>query len=301
MKHETPNLTFVTFLAFLSQCVFGFSFLFSSIALQYTTPLVLLGFRFATAFLIMNLLRLTGKFPVNLKGRSKKPLFLLGLLQPVIYFLCENYGLLYSTSSFTGIMIAVIPIISILFGILFLREIPTNFQIFCTCIAIIGVILTNLGKEEGSVKPLGLFLLLCAVTVAALYSLLSRKISAEYTAMERTYVMFELGTIVFVPLALIQGCQNFEQYILTPVRKPSFWAAILYLSAFSSVIAYMLMNYALTYLSIAKSIIFACISTVISILAGVCILHEPFTILQAVGSVIIILGVAGVSITPSPK
>lgn len=298
MNQKKPNLTFVAFLAFLSQSIFGFSFLFSSIALRSTTPLVLLGFRFAAAFLIMNILRLTGKFPVNLKGKSRRPLFLLGLLQPVIYFLCENYGLLYSTSSFTGIMIAVIPIISIIFGVVFLHEIPTKLQTFCTCVAIVGVILTNLGKKEGSVQPLGLVLLLGAVVAAALYSLLSRKISNKYTAMERTYIMFETGTIVFVPLALIQGSRDWEQYILAPLAAPSFWGAILYLSAFSSVVAYMLMNYSLTYLSIAKSIIFACMSTVISIFAGILILHEPFTALQAVGAIIIILGVAGVSVSP---
>lgn len=297
MKQQTPNLTFVTFLAFLSQAVFGFSFMFSSIALRSTTPLVLLGFRFATAFFIMNILRVTGKFPVNLKGKDRKPLLLLGLLQPVIYFLCENYGLMYSTSSFTGIMIAVIPIISIVFGVVLLKEIPTKLQTVFTIIAIIGVILTNLGKEEGSVKPLGLLLLFGAVVVASLYTLLCRKISDSYTAMERTYVMFQVGTIVFVPLALIQGSRDFSKYILTPVMQPSFWITVLYLSAISSVVAYMLMNYALTYLSIAKSIIFACMSTAISIFAGVLILHEPFTLLQGIGSVIIILGVAGVSLS----
>lgn len=293
---KQPNLHFITFLAFLSQFIFGFSFLFSSIALEHTTPLILLGFRFAAAFLIMNLLRLTGKFPVNLKGKPIKPLLMLGLLQPVIYFLCENYGLLYSNSSFTGIMIAVIPIVGVILGACFLNEIPTKLQTLCTVIAIAGVILTNLGKKEGSVQIIGVFLLLVAVITAACFTMFSRKISAQYTAMERTYVMFALGTAVFVPLALIQGARDWERYILTPCSSPSFWISILYLSAFSSVAAYMLMNYALTYLSIAKSIIFACMATVISIFAGVLILHEPFTPLQAIGSVIIILGVAGVSL-----
>jgi drug/metabolite transporter (DMT)-like permease len=286
----------VTLLAFLSQCIFGFSFLFSSIALEYTTPLVLLGFRFAAAFLIMNVLRLTGKFPVDLKGKDFKPLLLLGLLQPVIYFLCENYGMVYSNSSFTGIMIAVIPIVGVIFGACFLKEYPTKLQTACTVLAIFGVILTNLGKKEGSVQTIGILLLMLAVITAACFTILSRRIASQYTAMERTYVMFALGTVVFVPLALIQGSRDWEKYILLPCRQPSFWAAILYLSAFSSVAAYMLMNYALTYLSIAKSVIFACMATVISIFAGVLILHEPFTALQAVGSVIIILGVAGVSL-----
>lgn len=297
MSQKTPNLKFVTLCALLSQCVFGFSFMFSSVALEFTTPLILLGFRFTVAFLILNLLRATGHFPVNLKGKPLKPLLLLGLLQPILYFLCENFGLLYTNSSFTGIMIAVIPIIGIILAAIFLKEIPNRTQIICTIIAIAGVILTNLGNASGAVKPLGVLLLTGAVLTAAIFTLLSRSVSQTYTAMERTYVMFAVGTAFFLPLALIQGAQDFTHYIVTPCMSPSFWVSVLYLAGFSSVGAYMLLNYALTYLTIAKSVVFACMSTLISIFAGVLILGEPFSLLQGIGSAIILLGVMGASLS----
>lgn len=299
MNTKTPNLKLVTFCALISQCIFGFSFMFSSVALEVTTPIILLGFRFSVAFLLLNLLRATGHFPVNLKGKPIYPLLLLGLFQPVSYFLCENYGLLYTNSSFTGIMIAVIPIVGIILAAFFLKEIPTRFQTLCTIAAIIGVILTNLGNADSSIRPIGVVLLAGAVLTAAIFTLLSRSVSQTYTAMERTYVMFALGTAVFLPMALIQGSKDFTTYIIKPCMTPSFWLSVFYLAAFSSVGAYMLLNYALTYLTIAKSVIFACMSTVISIFAGVLVLGETFTFLQGLGSVIILVGVIGASLSKS--
>jgi len=67
------------------------------------------------------------------------------------------------------------------------------------------------------------------------------------------------------------------------------------LSVISSVLAFMLLNYSFIAVSAGRIAIFANITTVISIIAGVFILKESFTIYQAVGSAIIIAGVYGVN------
>jgi drug/metabolite transporter (DMT)-like permease len=51
----------------------------------------------------------------------------------------------------------------------------------------------------------------------------------------------------------------------------------------------------MTYLDVAKASIFANITTMISILAGVLILKESFGIYQVIGSIIIIASVYGVN------
>ena len=70
--------------------IFGLSFLFSKTAMGTATPLVLLSSRFLLSFVILNLLLLTGRVKVELRGKPLGRLFLLGLFQPVAYFLCEN-------------------------------------------------------------------------------------------------------------------------------------------------------------------------------------------------------------------
>src|SRR5204862_345545 len=58
-------------LAFLGFAIFGFSFMFSKEALEITTPFILLAVRFTVAFIILNLLLLTGKFKLHLKGKPR--------------------------------------------------------------------------------------------------------------------------------------------------------------------------------------------------------------------------------------
>ena len=97
-----------TLAGLLGYSIFGFSFLFSKIALGLTTPFVLLSVRFLTAFLVMNVLVLTGRMKLSLRGKPVKMLLLLGLVQPVVYFICENYGIALTSASFSGIMLGII-------------------------------------------------------------------------------------------------------------------------------------------------------------------------------------------------
>ena len=60
-----------TWAALLAYSIFGFSFLFSKVALNLAAPFVLLSARFVTAFLVLNLLALTGKMPFHLKGKPR--------------------------------------------------------------------------------------------------------------------------------------------------------------------------------------------------------------------------------------
>ena len=114
----------------------SFSFLFTKTALEYTTPFTLLAYRFVLSFLFMNLLLLTGKFKVNLKGIKFWNLILLGLFEPIIYFILNHYGLLYASSSFAGIMSALLPVLSLLTSAIFLGEKANGKQVIFALISI---------------------------------------------------------------------------------------------------------------------------------------------------------------------
>ena len=290
-KNERLSLLF----AFLGYAIFGFSFIFSKQALAVATPFVLLAVRFTVAFLILNCLVLTGKFRINLKGKNIKLLLLLGILQPIIYFICENYGVKLSTTSFVGTILALVPVISIVLGVIFLGEKVRPFQVLCALISVVGVFLTTLGQASGSFSLIGFILLIGAVCATSMFNMLSRKISEEFTAFERTYVMFALGCVAFVGMALIESRGNILEMIFMPMRDAGFWISVIFLAGVSSVGAFLMLNYAMTYLNVAKASIFANITTIISILAGVLILKENFGFYQVIGSIIIIASVYGVN------
>lgn len=119
-EHQRKNLAMLASL--LGYSIFGFSFLISKQALRVATPLVLLAVRFTAAFLLLNVLLLTGKCKLHLKGKKIGPLLLLGVFQPVLYFICENYGIMLSATSFIGTMLALTPIASIVTARILLRK-----------------------------------------------------------------------------------------------------------------------------------------------------------------------------------
>jgi len=284
--------------ALLGYAIFGFSFLFSKLALNQTSPLILLAVRFIVAFALMNLIIFVGKLPFSLKGKPIRWLLLLGIIEPVIYFLCENYGIKMTTTSFSGIMLGTIPVFGLIFGRLILKERFSPFQWACAVGSICGVALTSTGGEV-SFSALGVVLLLCAAMTAALFNVISTGISQQFSAVERTYIMLALGCAVFPVIALAENRNDLSAF-LVPLSSPGFWVAVVYLAGLSSVGAFFLLNFAMSHVSVAISSIFANFSTVISVLAGIFIMGDEFTLTQIAGVVLITLCVCGVSMAKKP-
>ena len=208
--------TLATWAALLGYSIFGLSFLFSKLALNLTTPFVLLSARFLTAFLVLNLLALTKKMPFHLRGKPIAPLLLLGLVQPVIYFICENYGIALTSSSFSGVMLGIIPVTGLVAGRLLLAERCSRFQVACALCSVVGVALTCVGGEM-VFSPLGTVLLLTAAASSSVFTAMSRGIADRFTPFERTYVMFALGSVVFTGIAAVENWRN-PAALLVPLK-----------------------------------------------------------------------------------
>ena len=103
------------------------------------------------------------------------------------------------------------------------------------------------------------------------------------------YVMFLMGMLVFVPAALIQGRGQMAELFLPALRSGAFWGSVWFLGAVSSVGAYGLLNFANGTLTNSEASLIGNIGTVVSVLAGVLLLHDPFTPVQAVGVVVILV------------
>ncbi|MEA4816613.1 MAG: DMT family transporter [Lachnospiraceae bacterium] len=286
--------------ALLSNIIFGLSFLFSRLAFDVALPSVLLAMRFLVAFIILNIMIIVRHLEFSPKGKPIAILLAVGLTQPIIYFICESYGIMLTSSSFAGIIISLIPISTMFLGVIFLKEQATTFQVFCAIISVVGVALTTFGSKMGSVSFPGILFLLGAVLSAAAFNVLSRKAAVYFHPLEKTYVMLALGTIIFTAMAIFQCRNDFINMVIIPLKNTKFWVSVFYLSVISSVLAFMLLNYSFIAVSAGRVAIFANITTVISIMAGVFILKESFTIYQGIGSAIIIGGVYGVNHPPKP-
>jgi len=282
-----------TLAGLLGYSIFGFSFLFCKIALEHTTPLTLLSLRFLLAFLVLNVMIRVGKMKVSFRGKPVGMLLAMGLVQPVMYFICETYGIAMTSASFSGVMIGLAPVMGLIFGVLFLKERCTLFQVSCTVVSVVGVALTTTGGF-GLVSIAGFLLLLGAITAAALFAIISRKVAASFSAIERTYVSFSFGSVIFTVIALMENRGNLGAMV-QPLTVSSFWIALFYLAVLSSCGAFLLINYSLGYVPAGKVLIFNNFTTAISVLAGIFIMGDTFTWVQVLGILLIIAGVFGVS------
>lgn len=280
--------------AFICNFLWGLSFMSSRIALDSAPVLIVLSHRFLLAFLVMSIFTVTGRANLHLRGKSLRPLLLLGLMQPVIYFFGELYGILHSTTIFSGVMISIIPIAGVLAAVLVLKEYPTIRQIFFSILAVSGVIgIGFLSKSSGSLEFTGVLGLLVAVSAAVAYTILNRSIAGSYSAFERTYVMMGVGAVVFTVIAAVSVKGQIRTY-LQPFSTWSYAAAILYLGVLCSVVCFFLSCYTITRLSVARATVFANLTTAVSVLAGALILHEPFPPVGILCCGLILTGIYGV-------
>ena len=266
--------------------IFGVSFLASSVALAQAAPLVVLAVRFLTAFAALNLIVILFRVPMRFRGKPMGRLLLLGIVQPVIYYICENYGIAMTSTSFSGLMLATIPVFGLLTGRVFLGERVTRLQFVCAAVSVVGVGLTSAGGEV-SFSPLGAVLLLCAAFTAALFNVISRDTSRHFSPMERTYVMFAFGSVVFPAIALFQNRSDLSVFT-APLTSLSFWAAVLFLSLASSVGAFLLLNFAAGHIESTRVALFTNCSTVISVLLGIFVMGDAFSPIQLAGVVLIV-------------
>lgn len=288
-KRQTGYLFLLT-----GYVIFGFSFMFSKGILEMTTPFVMLGVRFALVTLLMGVILVVKKKRIPWRHPRFKELIALGLVQPFLYFVCESYGVKLLQTSFVGIILSLIPITSFGLGSLFLKERVSMSQIGFAILGISGVILTTLGEATGSFSLLGMLFILGSVVTASLFNVISRRSATQFDAYERTFVQFFVGFIMFVPLAIMDISKDITRWT-TPVSTFSFWGGMIFLAAVSSVLAFLLINHAMTHVEVAKASIFANVTTIVSIFAGIVFLHESFGWVQALGTVVILVSVYGVN------
>ena len=284
--------------AVVSHVFWGFSFLGtkSALGVVHNDLYLLLSHRFLIAFAVMNLLLLFRVVRIDFRGKWKRiwlPL-LMGLMEPVIYFIGEELGVIHSTTIFSGVMIAVIPIVAIFAAIPTLHEKPTVWQSVFSFLSVGGVIgIGLLTHSSGSLDWIGVVGLVVAVLSAAAYGILDRGLSAEFTPFERTYLMIAMGAVCFTPIALVRVRFDPAAFF-APMGDVRFLLPILFLALCCSVVSYFLLSYMATYMTVTRSTVYANLTTAVSVIAGALILKEPFTWLSAVFCAVILIGIYGV-------
>ena len=277
---------------FGASAIFGFSFLFTKNALDSLRSHELLFFRFLTAALLMSVLAVLGVVRLDFKGKKLGPLVLTAILQPVLYFILETEGLRHVESSTAGIILSSIPIAVAALAAVLLKERLRPVQVLSSLLSFGGVLLVVVFRARGNVggSPLGIMLIVGAVLCAAGFNIASRSGSRRFSAAETTFFMMWAGALFFGGLYAVRSI-GADGPSLASRLGPSALAGIAYLGILSSVVAFFLVNYNLSKLKSPEAAVFANLTTLVSVVAGVMFRNESLLWTDALGGVMILAGV----------
>lgn len=288
----------VTIIGFIKATIFGFTYLAVSDVLEKISVFDLLAYRFTAAALTFLLFQLFGVIKIRLKGKNVGNLIVIALFQPIGYYIFEAIGISKTSSLLSGIIVSFSPIIVIVLESIILKEKSSIKQKLFVLLSAAGVLLiaAMTGKQDTSSSFIGVLFIFLAVLSEGFFMTFTRKNTEEFTSIEITYVLMMVSAIAFNGINLvIHISQGTAAQYFVPLLDGTVLLEVLYLGVLASSVAYVLYAFMLSKIQASSTAIYAGVCTVVSILAGIIFRNESFLWYHAVGTIMILAGVWGVS------
>jgi drug/metabolite transporter (DMT)-like permease len=274
---------------FLAVIFWGLSFVATKIALESFPTFTLIFARFALAGCVFLILMVFRGFP-RLDRKDHVRIILIALFEPGLYFTFETIGLQHTTAPMASLIIATIPVVVLILAALFLGE-RTNLAGALgmgTSLGGIAILITADPQFSwtASGHMIGDLLILGAVLSAASYMVCARSLGKNRSAMEVTSLQTIYGALLFVPTFLWELPK--VQWIEISGRS---LAALVFLTLFATIGAFLCYNHALTRLPASRAAIFINGIPVVTALSAWALLGERLTLLQMSGGVMVLVGV----------
>lgn len=286
----TERTQLKTYVALSATVVFwGLSFVATKVALESIPAFTLVFARFGLASIFFAVLVARRGLP-SLTFADHGKIFLMALFEPGLYFICETLGLLYTSAPKASVIIATVPIAVAIASALLLKERTGRLGIAGIFLSLAGIALLVTadpafdGTLNGSLK--GDLLIVGAVLSAAFYIVGARDLGRRYTAGAITSLQVFYGALFYAPAFLWE----FPSVSWTSISLRS-WSAVLYLTLFATVAAFLCYNYALTKIPAPRAAIFINGIPVVTAVGAWIILGEHLTLLQAGGGAIVLAAV----------
>lgn len=275
------------FSALLTILIWGTTFISTKVLLVDFQPVEILFFRF-----VMGLLALLVVYPHRMKGTTVKQEFTFvaaGLCGVCLYYMLENIALTYTMASNVGVIISVAPFFTAILAHLFLKQeekLRANFFIGFV-VAMAGIALISFNGSTLRLNPVGDLLALLAAFLWACYSILTRKISGfGYNTILTTRRVFFYGILFMIPALFL-----FDFKLdLSRFANMTYLLNIPFLGLGASALCFVTWNFAVKILGAVKTSIYIYLVPVITVAASVLIIHELFTWITGIGTVLTLAG-----------
>jgi len=217
-----------------------------------------------------------------------KPILLMSLCEPCLYFLFETAAIKNTEASQAGMIVAMLPLMVAVGAHFLLKETVTRRTWAGFIVAVIGTGLLSLLSSATVSAPnpaLGNFLEFLAMCCAMGYTILLKKLSVRYSPMFLTASQALLGCLFFFPLIFLPGQRMPTEFVLVPALS------IIYLGAAITLGAYGLYSYGVSKIPACQASAFVNLIPVATIIMARLVLDEVFTLGQYLASGLVLGGV----------
>ena len=268
--------------------IWGANFSMVKVALNEMPPLGFTALRFASgAVLLLAIVRLR-EGPVRLPAGSLWQLVWLGFVGNTLYQICFIIGISRTTAANSALLLATMPVMVALFGALLGLERLTRNMLGGIAIAFCGIVLVMVSR--GAVLSWqtlgGDALILVGVFFWAAYTLGLRTVENRLSSLRLTALTMLTGT----PGLVLAGGPELLRRDWGSVSAAA-WGGLAYSVVLALVVAYLVWNNSVRAVGGSRTAIYTCVTPIIAVAVAWPVLGERPTPLQAVGAVLIIIGI----------
>ncbi|HDD61300.1 MAG: hypothetical protein DRI65_06835 [Chloroflexota bacterium] len=271
--------------ALLATVIWSSSFVIVKFGLETLGPLTIAGLRYslgALALLPLFLINRPERKPIS--GNLWLRLIIIGISSYTIGNGALFWGLKYIPATTGSFLMGMIPLLVMIGGVTFLKEIPTRWQGLGVFVSLAGsVVFFSGGLQPG--EPLGIAIVALGLIGFMTFSLLGRGIARERSldTLVLTTTPLIIGGLTTICLALIvEGIPQFT--------TRSLWVVI-WLALVNTSFGYLLYNHALRELTALEMNMLMNLTPLFTALISWIMLGERLGLWQGIGLVIMIVGV----------
>ncbi|MCK9292119.1 MAG: DMT family transporter [Bacteroidales bacterium] len=273
--------------ALLAMIFWGMSFIWSKQVFTELGPGTTIFFRLiiSSPFLML-LLYLSGSFQ-KIRRTHYKLFLLTALFNPFLYFVGESYGLNLVSPTISAVIIATIPVFTPVATWLFTNERLSWLNLAGIFVSFIGILIMLVEKDFSlSASPTGILLLFGAVASSVIYSLIVKRTTTYYSALNIVWIQNTIGILYFLPLFLIETKAATAVHFSTAILPP-----LLLLGTLASSLAFVLFTYAIGKIGVSRSNIYTNLISVFTAFFSFLLLGEHLAIIKIAGIGVVITGV----------
>lgn len=275
---------------FLVAVIWALNFSVVKSALSEIDPLSFNGLRFVFAAAVIWLVLLWRGEQFTIPRRDWLPLFGMGLLGNLIYQGLFIFGIDYTYAANAAVMLGTIPIWVAIFSHLFRLEQMNLLKAAGVVAAFAGIVfIVSGGPDPFSLESETLWgdlIIIAAAVVWGGYTILSKTFLNRYTPIQFSAVMASIGAVVL----FLVGLPNMLQLQWTTISAASY-GGLLYSGLLSIGVAYLIWNYGLQTVGAVHTATYQNLVPVLGLLFGILLLNESLSLLQYLGSGLVILGI----------